>query len=257
MSIFVGTTIAEAKDKALAQLKPTASQRVTVKVIQQPRHGFLGIGRREAKIDVTFQETAPVKAAPAKKLVPVKEIKANAPSKEPLTVASGELDPAEIKRRQKANRQKTATASQELVTYLTQVFRELGVVVTPKITSSHAHEVTIDLVTTAPGRVIGKHGRRINALEQLATAFMSYHGAAKVTVTLDTANYRQRRQETVSRLAERAAMEVLASGQAVFMDPMPARERKQIHQKLENNSRVKTYSHGREPFRSIVVAPKN
>lgn len=105
--------------------------------------------------------------------------------------------------------------------------------------------------------MIGKHGCRINAMEQLSNIFMDYHGAAKVNVELDTSNYRERRQETVHNLAQKAAMEVVASGKAVFMDPMPARERKQIHHELENNHHVKTYSHGREPYRSIVIAPKD
>ena len=105
--------------------------------------------------------------------------------------------------------------------------------------------------------MIGKHGRRINAMEQLSNTFMDYHGVAKVSVELDTSNYRERRQEAVHNLAQKAAMEVVASRKAVFMDPMPARERKQIHQELEDNDHVKTYSHGREPYRSIVIAPND
>ena len=76
-------------------------------------------------------------------------------------------------------------------------------------------------------------------------------------VILDTANYRQRREESLRQLAERSVMEVVSTGQAVFLDPMPARERKQLHQELQENDHVKTYSHGREPYRSVVIAPKN
>ena len=86
---------------------------------------------------------------------------------------------------------------------------------------------------------------------------MNYHGASKTIVILDTANYRQRRQKALHTLAERSVTEVVATGQAVFLDPMPARERKQIHKELENNRHVRTYSHGREPYRSVVIAPAN
>ncbi len=137
------------------------------------------------------------------------------------------------------------------------VFKELGIAVEPRIINLEAHDLKIDLQTEENGRVIGKYGRRINAMEQLSNIFMDYHGAAKVNVELDASNYRERRQEAVHNMAQKAAMEVVASGKAVFMDPMPARERKQIHHELENNHHVKTYSHGREPYRSIVIAPKD
>ena len=106
------------------------------------------------------------------------------------------------------------------------------------------------------GRVIGKHGRRINAMEQLSNIFMDYHGAAKVNVELDTSNYRERRQEAVHNLAQKGSDGSSCKWESSFMDPMPARERKQIHHELENNRHVKTYSRsGTLP--SIVIAPKD
>lgn len=49
MAVFTGTTIEEAKEKAHVQLKPTVNQTIEFTVLQQPRHGFLGIGRRQAQ----------------------------------------------------------------------------------------------------------------------------------------------------------------------------------------------------------------
>lgn len=249
MTIFVGTTIEEAKEKASTQLKLTAGQTIDVKVIQQPRHGFLGIGRREAKIDVVVKDKERPSASIKEESKEIDEA--------PSNIKDGELDPAEIKRRQEANLKKVRETSTQLVDYLVTVFKELGIIVKPKITELEAHELKIDLETAENGRVIGKHGRRINAMEQLSNTFMDYHGAAKVNVVLDTSSYRERRRETIHHLAQRAATEVVANRKAVFMDPMPARERKQIHQELESNGHVKTYSHGREPYRSVVIAPKD
>ena len=147
--------------------------------------------------------------------------------------------------------------SQELADYLKNVFANLGIEVKPVVSDVRSHEVKIDLQSEQSGRIIGHHGRRINAMEQLSNAFMNYHGAEKTMVILDTANYRQRREESLHQLAERSVMEVVSTGQAVFLDPMPARERKQLHQELQENDHVKTYSHGRDPYRSVVIAPKN
>lgn len=248
MAVFTGTTIEEAKEKARTQLKPTVNQTIEFTVLQQPRHGFLGIGRRQAQVDAVIKDKEIAMSS--------LEEKDEQPAKESEQKPAS-LNSAEIKRRQQANLKKVQATSKELVEYLTTVFKELGIAVEPRIINLEAHDLKIDLQTEENGRVIGKHGRRINAMEQLSNIFMDYHGAAKVNVELDTSNYRERRQEAVHNLAQKAAMEVVASGKAVFMDPMPARERKQIHHELENNHHVKTYSHGREPYRSIVIAPKD
>lgn len=255
MVVFTGTTIEEAKEKASTQLKPTVNQVIEFEVLQQPRHGFLGIGRRQAQVDAVVKD----KKISGPSLEEKNEQSAKGLEREIVDTEKREeeFDPAEIKRRQQVNLKKVQATSKELVEYLTTVFKELGIVVEAQIINLEAHDLKIDLQTKENGRVIGRHGRRINAMEQLSNIFMDYHGVAKVNVELDTSNYRERRQEAVHRLAEKAAMEVVASGKAVFMDPMPARERKQIHQELENNDHVKTYSHGREPYRSIVIAPKN
>ncbi|MCC4509213.1 Jag N-terminal domain-containing protein [Limosilactobacillus reuteri] len=248
MAVFTGTTIEEAKEKARTQLKPTVNQTIEFAVLQQPRHGFLGIGRRQAQVDAVIKDKEIAMSS--------LEEKDEQPAKE-SEQKHASLNSAEIKRRQQANLKKVQATSKELIEYLTTVFKELGIAVEPRIINLESHDLKIDLQTEENGRVIGKHGRRINAMEQLSNIFMDYHGAAKVNVELDTSNYRERRQEAVHNLAQKAAMEVVASGKAVFMDPMPARERKQIHHELENNHHVKTYSHGREPYRSIVIAPKD
>lgn len=266
MTIFVGTTIADAKQQAKKQLKLTANQELQLEVIQEPRRGFFGIGRRLAKVaaTVTTKETLEkpqmTNRESAAKPAPVKDSPVSENRQAPQETANGEtdeLDPAEIKRRHQANIDRVQHGGQLLVAYLTDVCAQLGIKVAPQIMDVQAHELKIDLQTAASGKVIGRHGRRINALEQLSNTFMDYHGAPKTTVILDTSDYRKRREEAVKSLAERSVTEVVASGKAVFLDPMPARERKLIHQTLEGNSHVKTYSHGREPYRSIVIAPKN
>ena len=162
-----------------------------------------------------------------------------------------------MKRRHEENVKRVEKVSQELADYLKNVFANLGIEVKPVVSDVRSHEVKIDLQSEQSGRIIGHHGRRINAMEQLSNAFMNYHGAEKTMVILDTANYRQRREESLRQLAERSVMEVVSTGQAVFLDPMPARERKYLHKIAEQHAEVRTYSHGREPFRSIVIAPQN
>lgn len=266
MPIYTGKTIKEAKQAASAALGVSVDQ-LTVKVLQEPRHGFLGIGRRLARIDAQKVVVhKPKSAVPAKHAVKSTATKSATPapatSKQPVEkpaapAAEDDLDPAVIKARHAANLKKVRIAGNQLVEYLQEVFKNLGIGTVPTITAVEAHAITIDIKSPEPGRVIGRHGQRINAMEQLSNVFMNYHGAPKTVVMLDTSDYRKRRQQVLHELAQRAETEVVASGQAVFLDPMPARERKQLHKELEDNPHVKTYSHGREPYRSVVVAPQN
>ena len=259
MPIYTGKTIEETKQAAGAVLGVPVDQ-LTIKVLQEPRRGFLGIGRRPAQISAEPIAAHKPKAAKEVKTpassAPVKSAAAQAPAK-PAAVAGDDLDPAVIKARHAANLKKVRTAGDQLVEYLQEIFKNLGIGTVPTITAVEAHAITVDIKSPEPGRVIGRHGQRINALEQLSNVFMNYHGAPKTVVMLDTSNYRERRRQTLHELAQRAETEVVASGQAVFLDPMPARERKQLHKELEDNPHVKTYSHGREPYRSVVVAPQN
>lgn len=266
MVVYTGKTVREAIQLASQSLhKP--EKELKVEIIDQPRRGFLGIGRRPAKIEATVkppivkQNQTTVTATTKKATPKVKPHETQAPVGKAVVVPTndgkrgGEEDPAVIAARHEANVRHTRNAGQQLTVYLKKIFHELGIKTNPEITKVEAHAIAIDIKTPNSGRVIGHHGQRINALEQVSAAFMNYHGAPKTRVILDTSNYRQRRRQALHEIAERSVTEVVASGQAVYLDPMPARERKQLHQELEGNSHVRTYSHGREPYRSVVIAP--
>lgn len=262
MPTYNGKTVEEAVAKAKAALKVPEEQ-LAITVEQEPRHGFLGIGRRLAIVKVTVKQAVKKQPfnnqAPRHQATPSAHKIEQAPKVQPTPQPSNgqEEDPAVIKARHEANLKRAQMAGAQLTKYLQVVLQKLGVQTNPVIKAMTVHEITIDIRTKQPGRVIGHHGRQINALEQLSAAFMNYHGAPKTAVILDTSDYRQRRQKALHELAERSVTEVVASGQAVFLDPMPARERKQLHKELEGNAHVRTYSHGREPYRSVVIAPRN
>jgi spoIIIJ-associated protein len=105
------------------------------------------------------------------------------------------------------------------------------------------------------GLLIGKHGQTIDAVQYLANAIASRAGEERVEVVIDAAGYRDRRKATLEALADRTAEHVVASGQSVVLDPMPAAERKIVHLRLKERSDVTTSSDGAEPNRYVVVSP--
>lgn len=168
---------------------------------------------------------------------------------EAVTKSERERTPEEIAARQAANEQ----AVRDLCEYMLAVVKELGVTADLDVDFGNRY-ANLNFDTAKQGLLIGKHGRTINALQDLAQVYMNHHGASHVNVVLDVDDYRDRREATLARLAESTARDVVASGKQVFLDPMPSFERKLIHAELANNHHVSTFSEGREPHRAVVVA---
>ncbi|MCL3986266.1 RNA-binding cell elongation regulator Jag/EloR [Limosilactobacillus fermentum] len=273
MSEYQGKTYQDAVLKAQQDLnKPQAE--LTITVVDPGRRGLFGLGVRPVKIEAVVKKvvepatptlsSSPEEVAPVQQEDPAEQtpqlieepVATEQPEGNPEGAPDGQLSPAEIAARHEQNLHRMSAAATKLVDYLEQAYRALGVDVSATVQSSGAKDVTIELNAPTPGRVIGYHGRRINAFEVLSVAFLNYQGVKDALVTLDSEGYRAKRAQTITRIGERAVTDVIASGQAVFLDPMPARERKLLHKQLEDNPNVKTYSQGREPFRSVVIAPK-
>ena len=104
------------------------------------------------------------------------------------------------------------------------------------------------------GVLIGRHGQSLDAIQQLASAFV-FRSGAKKEVTVDAAGYRARRQATLESLARRAAQRVADSGEPVALEPMTPSERRIVHQLLAEDPSVETASEGSEPYRRVVVVP--
>ena len=105
------------------------------------------------------------------------------------------------------------------------------------------------------GRLIGRHGQTIDALQHLAWRAAFHDRNERKSVVVDAAGYRQRREEALQRQADRAASEALRYGRPVELEPMGASERKTVHTYLAERTDVETYSEGDEPERRLVVAP--
>ena len=111
----------------------------------------------------------------------------------------------------------------------------------------------LELAGTNAGRLIGKRGQTIEALQVLAAVVYSRAGGNR-RVLLDVNSYRAKREESLVELALKLAAKVKGSGRRVIMEPMGAYERRVIHVALQNHQEVVTYSEGDEPFRKVVIA---
>jgi spoIIIJ-associated protein len=105
------------------------------------------------------------------------------------------------------------------------------------------------------GLLIGRRGQTIDAVQHLAQRIVFHGGSPDARVVIDADGYRERRAETLRSIALDAAEESLRTGEAVELDPMPASERRIVHEYLRERDDVETHSEGEEPERYLVVEP--
>ena len=115
----------------------------------------------------------------------------------------------------------------------------------------------IDLKGDNMGIVIGKRGDTLDAIQYLTSLIVNHESDDYIKVSIDTENYREKRTESLIALSQRIAEKVIRNGKKFTLEPMNPYERRVIHANLQDNASVTTYSVGDEPYRKVVIAPKN
>lgn len=101
--------------------------------------------------------------------------------------------------------------------------------------------------------IIGKAGQTLHAIYNVLKAACSSEFRKRVDITVDVNNYKEDRFRKVRAMAKRIANEVRKTKMDVSLDPMPADERKEIHQFLNTFPNVKTESQEEGPRRHLVI----
>lgn len=105
------------------------------------------------------------------------------------------------------------------------------------------------------GILIGRHGQTLEALQAILGVIVNRATGERIHVTLDVEEYRHRRREELTELADRVAAKAVSRGEPVVLRPMTPFERKVVHTALHDNPDVDTRSDGEDPYRRITVEP--
>ena len=260
---FVAKTVDEAIEAALKEFN-TTRENVEVYVMEEGSKGIFGIGAKDAKVRVSYNEEkienvkisiSTEDITEAKKPTPKPKKKpAPAPVKEAPKAEKVEEE-EEVVIRPERKSTYSAEAVEEARIFVGEIVKKMG---TSCEVASVDGEARLIVSGEDVGVVIGRRGDTIDAIQYLTNLYVNKerHGDDYCRITVDTENYRARREETLRKLALSVANKAVKYKKDMSLEPMNPYERRIIHSALQNHKYVKTKSVGEEPNRRIVVTLK-
>ena len=272
-----GKTVEEALAKALTQLQMDRDD-VSVRVLERAKSGFLGLGASPAVIRVTYGEemeeaptepvrpepivepkpAAPKAERPQRSERPVKQEKPRAPKPEkaepkPETEDKPAEVPASLTPAPLGEEVDDAKA-QAIKKFLVGLLQQMEVEAEVRVYQPEKGRYKVILEGKSLGALIGRRGETLDAIQQLTSYAVNRGGDRRCRIQLDAENYRERREQSLCRLAEKMAEKAVRYRRNVTMEPMNAYERHVIHTALQDTPHVTTYSTGVDPNRRVIIS---
>ncbi|MBQ3596324.1 MAG: protein jag [Clostridia bacterium] len=164
-----------------------------------------------------------------------------------------EITPKQIEKQEQQN---DVDGEQKAAQLVEKVLSFMGIQATTEI--SHADGRTIiTLNSEETSSLIGYRGEVLDALQTLAGAMANAGKKEYGKVVVDCENYRDRREETLIKLAKRLEQKATEIRREVILEPMSPFERRIIHTALADSQTVTTTSNGKEPNRYVVIVPND
>lgn len=172
-----------------------------------------------------------------------------------MTLKEEKIDKGRMKKEIELSQEEKEKATQNLEKFLKNFIEELPEDAVYSIESTE-NNIKVNINNENLGYLIGHRGETLYALQNILSSIAGKGIENKVRVILDIEGYKAKREKTLEDLAEKVAKTVIRTRKSVKLEPMQAYERKIIHSKLQQNSKVETVSVGEEPYRRIVVSLK-
>ena len=149
---------------------------------------------------------------------------------------------------------KKPTEGERYCSFLQTVLDKAGFDATVEMTEDEK-TVNLNIISAKSGDIIGRRGDTLESLRFLTAISIPAEESQK-QVIVDCNDYRQKRVETLQKLAKNLEQKVKRTGKRVRLEPMNAYERRIIHTTLKQSDLVETFSEGAEPKRYIVIQKK-
>lgn len=252
---IIAPTVEEAIAQGLAELGLTADA-VSVEVLDAGTKGFFGLGKTQVRVRLTVNPSpGDMDPGPETTLVSAPEEQGVMRKTEPSPVQSSPLSrDAEAQLDHDALLDRTESVVSKLLHLLNlqaQVSAHYGPTERDGRRSIH-----VDIRGNDLSILIGRRSETLSAFQYIASLIVGKEAQQFVQLTVDVEGYRDRREKQLIQMAKRMADQVAKSGRRQTLEPMPSAERRIIHIALRDHPDVKTESTGEEPYRKVMILPK-
>ncbi len=251
-----GKSIDEAIEKACREFGVTRDK-LNIEIISEESGGFLGMLSRKAKIrasllslDMDFTMTEePARyaekpeARKESKREPRKEPKKERPTREDKPVNADEPPLQEASA--------SGIKAKEILEGILRRMSAQGKV----SVSETAEKIILNIEGGDSGLLIGKRGQNLDALQYILNKAINKSNNGKKIITVDSEEYRRRREESLLDLAEKVRQKVKKTRKPVSLGHMSAHDRRIIHMALQEDTALTTKSRGEGEYRKLVVIP--
>ena len=139
--------------------------------------------------------------------------------------------------------------------YVLKIVKDMGI--NAKIETKTKEETTVfNLIAPETAILIGKNGRTIEALQNIANQMVNTNLGSYYRFIIDVNDYKAKRRMRLEKTAKYTAKEVAKTKVEAHLEPMNSYERRIVHNILTNSKDVITESEGEEPNRHVVIKPK-
>jgi spoIIIJ-associated protein len=129
------------------------------------------------------------------------------------------------------------------------------VILAPDDGEGSEDEIRLEIEGPDAGRIIGKRGAVLEAIQYLTTRVAHRPGEGRKHVAVDAEGYRARHEDQLAEMARRLGERVASEGKIITFDPMSARDRRIVHMALREVTGVRTESSGEGPDRRVQIIP--
>lgn len=251
---FTGKSEAAAIEAGLAALGMDRDE-VSVEILERAKAGFLGIGATPAKVRLSYEgpDDEP-EEAPQAPAAPKEEKTVYTPPKAEEKKTHKEKEAPKPVLEPEPTHPVDDEASQAITAFLEGLLKHMDIdcAISVELSERGAYEVRLE--GEALGRVIGRRGDTLDAIQQLTSYAVNRSRRDRVRVHLDAEGYRARREEALAAMARRTAERAIRMCRSITLEPMNAYERHVVHTALQDYPHITTHSVGAEPNRRTVIA---
>ncbi len=141
--------------------------------------------------------------------------------------------------------------------YITSILTAMGLSGFTITESGDEEHAILNIEGEGLGVIIGRRGETLDAIQYLTSLVANRLGGDYFRITVDSGDYRSKREKTLMHLAEKLSKTVVRTGRSSTLEPMNPYERRIIHSVVSEMEGVTSKSVGEEPNRRVVISSTN